>query len=186
MLDAAEEAGVEDHLGPVPLRLARLRGPGGARTFRSASPTSPWRRWSSGRRHQPAADGVPAQRDQLHLLGGGRRLFPAGPGRRSKAGSRSRWCAAGHRRIAGDQAALARIHHHRRGAADPHRAAQPPPADVRAAERNLQGMYEAYDWILGLAARARRRPLARRCHRAQLLPAQPMVFRWPDDPHGPS
>ena len=56
---------------------------------------------------------------------------------------------------------------------------------LRAAEQNLQGMYEAYDWIIGRAKPgARRRSVARRRRRLELLSAQPVVLQRPHDPDG--
>ena len=58
-------------------------------------------------------------------------------------------------------------------------------ATLRAAAKNLEGMYQAYDWITG---RARPElggdPLLVDIVGMELLPAQPMVFPRADDPDG--
>ena len=83
-----------DHLGPVPLRLARSCRSGRRRTSPNASPNSRSPPWSSTSRSAVAGDRLPDERDQLPLMGRRRGLFPAESGRTSKAGSSASWCAA--------------------------------------------------------------------------------------------
>ncbi len=72
------EPGVAGHLGPVPLRLARSCRPGRRRLSRSLYRLRDGRARGAAVGQQTRAARLPAERDQLHVLGGGRRLFPAG------------------------------------------------------------------------------------------------------------
>ena len=87
-----------DHLGPVPLRLARSCRPGRRRTFPSGSPTSRWPRSRCSSRSAAGRRRLPAERDQLPVVGGRRRLFPARRAGASAAGSSASWCGRRSRR----------------------------------------------------------------------------------------
>ena len=134
----------------------------------------------------PAAR-LPAERDQLPVVGGRRRLFPARRPGASAAGSsasssgprswrRGRSSSAGRTPRSSGPSRLIHIAPHDRRR-----------ATVRAAEAEpAQGMFEAYDWIMGLAEpELGGDPSLVDVVGLQLLPAQPMVLRRPDHPHGP-
>ena len=133
-----------------------------------------------------AAARLPAERDQLHVVGDRGRLFPAASGPTSAAGSSASWSGPASARR-GRSATLIRT----RPSSGPSRWSTSLPAAIaaatmRGAEAARQGQFEAYDWIIGPSrAGAWRRSVAGRRDRAELLPAQPMVLRRADDPDGP-
>ena len=131
-LEAAEQAGVQviwdlfhygspDHVDPGRRRLSRALHRLRAGRARSAAVGQP-----------ASAARLPAERNQLHVLGGRGRVFPARRARTNAAGSNASWC--------GPAIAAAKAIRERWPDAtiiwaeplDPHRAAQPPPANARA------------------------------------------------------
>ena len=80
MLEAAEQAGVQVDLGPVPLRLARLHRPGCRRLPRALHRLRACSARGATVGQRTAADRLPLERDQLHIVGGGGRIFPAASG----------------------------------------------------------------------------------------------------------
>ena len=139
------------HLGPVPLRLARSRRPGRAPIFRSDSRISRSPRWKCSSR-SAAARRIVCPLNEINFLSWAvdDDYFPhVGPDERgwfkrqlvrtaitAAKAIKQRWPDS---TIVWAEPLIHIAPHDRRR------------ETVRAAQQNLQGMYEAYDWIMGLA-----------------------------------
>ena len=162
-LEAAEAAGIQVIWDLFHYGSPDLHRPGRARLSRALHRFRARGARGAAIGQRPPAARLPAQRDQLPVVGGRRRLFPAGRARRARlvqaaAGSDGDHAPQGRSSERWPDATIVwaepLIHiapHDRRR------------QTVRAAEQNLQGMYEAYDWIIGRGrARAWRRSVAGR------------------------